>query len=505
MGRWWAQAAAQLVGPAALALVALGLRAAPVYAALLAVLVVLLASTVGGLWSGVVTAALAATIVNGVLRSPARVVTMIAPPNGIALVVFLVVAVVASQLVARVRARARQAEARADQTRRLLTLSEQVLARIAAASDVQGTLNALAGDIGRALSATRADIFLWDPDGPLDGAVGPASERLRAACRVYPDGPLHLAAAAGLPALCILPLARHGDQPALLVLEGGETSAAMVGAVVGLASLAVERLLLLRQVTLAEAARASDQLKSALLASVSHELRTPLAAIRVAATALQRSDVWADDAGREDLLRTVDEEAERLNRVIANLLCMSRIEAGALALDRHPCEVETLVWEGMRQAGLQPERRRVRLHLPEGLPEVDAEPGLAGLALANLMSNAVKYAPGASTVEIGARLARGGGLVAVWVDDRGPGIPPGEAERIFERFYRGPVARGSRGAPPGTGLGLSIARALVEAHGGRLWVEARPGGGSRFTATWPVAVARADDGRDASVARAGHR
>jgi two-component system sensor histidine kinase KdpD len=166
---------------------------------------------------------------------------------------------------------------------------------------------------------------------------------------------------------------------------------------------------------------------------------------------------------------------------------MSRIEAGALTLDRQPCEVETLVWEGLRQAGVRPEHGRVRVRVPETLPEISAERGLAGLALANLLSNALKYSPPQSVVDVDARLSADGRLVAVWVDDCGPGIVAGEAERIFEPFYRGGAAHAhGRQGPTGTGLGLSIARALVEAHGGRLWVEGRPGGGSRFTATWPV-------------------
>ena len=504
MGRAWTRVAAQVVGPAALAVATAGLLAlgsAPVDAALIYLLAVLLASTVGGLWSGAVTAVLGATAFNFFFLPPVRTLTIAAPPNWVALFVFLVVAVVASQLVARARARSREAEARADQTRRLLDLSEQVLARIADASEVEGTLAALAGDFGKALGADRARIVLWDPDGAfrLPGGLSPAwVQRLRAACPVVPEAPLTLPAGGGASEALVLPLARRGDHPALLVVEGTPARDELAGAVAGLASMAVERLFLLRRITEAEAAKKSDALKSALLSSVSHELRTPLAAIRVAATALQRADSWADAAGREDLLRTVDEEAERLNRVIANLLCMSRIEAGALTLDRQPCEVETLLWEGLRQAGVRQAHPRVRLRLPEGLPEVVAEPGLAGLALANLLSNAVKYSPSGSPVEVSARLSADSRLVAVWVDDRGPGIAAGEAERIFERFYRGGAARADgRHGPTGTGLGLSIARALVEAHGGQVWVEARPGGGSRFTATWPVVgaqgLARAGD------------
>ena len=494
----WVWAVRQSAGLAALAVATVGLhplRPNPADVALTYLLAVLLASTVGGLWSAAATALAGTAAFNFFFLPPVGTLTIADPANWVALFAFLVVAVVGSQLVARARARSVQAEARADRTRRLLDLSERVLARIAGATDQDATLAALAADFGRVLGADRALMALWEPDGP--GSLHPAADaphwpdgsldRARTACTVFPDHPLRLEGGPG-GTLLVLPLARRSEHPALLLASFARpVEPGLADAVAGLGSLALERLFLLHRITEAEAAKKSDALKSALLSSVSHELRTPLAAIRVAATALQRPEVWADAGGRTDLLRTVDEEAERLNRVIANLLCMSRIESGALSLERQPCEVEVLLWEGVRLAGLRLQRRRVGLALPEGLPEVDCDLGLGGIALANLLDNAVKYSPRETPVDIGARLSADGHLVAVWVDDRGPGIATGEAERIFQRFYRGGAGSPGRGGPAGTGLGLSIARALVEAHGGRLWVEARPGGGSRFTATWPVA------------------
>lgn len=498
MGVRWLRVARQIAGLVALAVATVGLHAVrpnPADVALTYLLAVLLASTIGGLWSAAATALAGTAAFNFFFLPPVGTLTIADPANWVALFAFLVVAVVGSQLVARARARSVQAEARADRTRLLLDLSERVLARIAGASDPDATLDALAEDFGRVLGTDRALIALWEPDRP--GSVHPSAalerwpagvlERMRAACTVFPDHPLRLEGGPGV-TLVALPLARRSEHPALLLaLFSRPVEVGLADAVAGLGSLALERLFLLRRITEAEAAKKSDALKSALLSSVSHELRTPLAAIRVAATALQRPEVWSDAPGRTDLLRTVDEEAERLNRVIANLLCMSRLESGAISLERQPCEVEVLVWEGMRQAGLRLDRRRVRLAVPEGLPELDCDLGLGGIALANLLDNAVKYSPRDSPVDVGARLSTSGRLVAVWIDDRGPGIAPGDAERIFERFYRGGAGALPGGGPAGTGLGLSIARGLVEAHGGRLWVESRPGGGSRFTSTWPVA------------------
>lgn len=471
------------------------LRPNPADVALTFLLAVLLASTVGGLWSGAVTSVLAALVFNFFYLPPAGTLTIADPANWFALAAFLVTAVVCSQLVARARSRSRQAEARAVQTRRLLDLSERILARVAASGDPRPTLAALATDCGRALGTDSALITLWEEHGPgtvfADHGAGnwqqAALSAVRRSGRTLPDRPITLWDEEGR-AVVLLPMGRSGPQPAALIARCARLpESGMPEAVAGLGSLAVERLFLMRQVTDAEAVRRSDALKSAILSSVSHELRTPLASIRVAATALQRPDVWADAGSRTDLLRTVDEESERLNRLIANLLTMSRVEAGALTLDRQACEVEALVWEGMRQAGTRLDHRRLLLRVPDGLPQVDCDLALGGIALANLLDNAAKYAPADTPIEIGGRLSADGRLVALWTDDRGPGVPPGEAEHIFQRFTRGTLPTGR--AAPGTGLGLAIARALVEAHSGRLWVEARPGGGSRFTSTWPVADA----------------
>ncbi len=492
------QIARGLAGPALLAVATLLLRAFRADAsdaALAYLLGVLVSAVAGGWWAGVVTSflALAALWVGFVRPVPARV------PAGadawFALGAFAVSAAVTTALVARAGARFRLAESREFQARRLLRLSERMLGGAGEAADLAAPLASLAQACGQAMGARRSLIQLWDPEG--GGRVYPESDRaiwpesslaaVAGACRRLPEAPLFWQDPEVGP-LSVLPLARRSAQPALLVAAGAPPQPDMAQAVAGLGSLALERLLLERQIFDAEAVRRSDALKSALLSSVSHELRTPLSSIRLAATALQRPDTWADPQGRVELLRAVDAEAERLNRVIANLLCLSRIEAGALQPDRRPREVAELVLEAVRQAGPRLDPARLQLEVPEHLPAVDCDVGLAALALANILDNAAKYAPAGTPVTLGARQAPGGRLVAIWVDDRGPGVPPAEAERIFDRFHRA-VPQGDR--TPGTGVGLSIARALVEAHDGRVWVEARPGGGSRFTTTWPAAAAGA--------------
>ena len=468
-------------------------------AALAYLLGVLVAAVAGGWWTGAATSGVAVAALWGLFVRPAQTRGPAGADAWFALGAFAVTAAVTTALVARAGARFRSAEAREFQARRLLRLSERMLGGAGEPADLAAPLEALAQACGEAMGARRALIRLWDPEG--GGQMVPEAElgawpastlaAVGAACHRLPEAPLSWQDAEMGP-VTVLPLARRSAQPALLVAAGARPQPDMAQAVAGLGSLALERLLLERQIFDAEAVRRSDALKSALLSSVSHELRTPLASIRLAATALQRPDTWADPEGRVDLLRAVDAEAERLNRVIANLLCLSRIEAGALQPDRRPCEVAALVFEAVRQAGPRLDPARLQLEVPEDLPAVDCDLGLAALALANILDNAVKYAPAGTPVTLGARQAPGGRLVAIWVDDRGPGVRPAEAERIFERFYRA-VPQGDR--TPGTGVGLSIARALVEAHDGRVWVEARPGGGSRFTTTW----ASAEGGRAAAA------
>ncbi len=464
-------------------------------AAVLYVLVATLAASLTVPWMAALDSLLALGAFTYAFLPPGGWPDFVAPADRFVLISFLVAALAAGQTACQAVAGRRRAQARAERARRLLELGQSILGRLSGPADSEDALAALAGECGRALGADRAFIQTWDPDAPPryypaggpDGWPAAAIAAAAAAVGVAPPKHHRRVAVDTRTHVLVTPIGRRSTHPAVLIALGGPgLGAELADAVGGVASLALEQSALLHQLAGAEALRQSDELKSALLSSVSHELRTPLAAIRVAATALQRPDVWADREGRSELLGTIDEESEHLNRVIANLLCMSRVEAGTLAPDVRPSDVEELVWEGMRQVGKRLEQRRVHVAVPEGLPAVSCDVGLAGLVLANILDNAAKYAPPDSPITIGARVSPDGGLVATWVDDTGPGVPPGEATRIFDRFYR--PSGGQRSGPRGTGLGLSIARAVVEAQGGRIWYEARPGGGARFTVTWPVAA-----------------
>jgi len=219
-----------------------------------------------------------------------------------------------------------------------------------------------------------------------------------------------------------------------------------------------------------------DQQRSALLRSVSHDLRTPLATIRAVTSDLQ---AWAsyDDATRADLLELVGDEAERLDRIVGNLLSLSRIEAGALQPDRQAVALDELVAERVRRLAPLFRRVRVQVDLPTDLPLVDADYSQLDQVVTNLVENAARHSPQGSTVRIGAR--RRDAMVEVWVADEGIGVTTFERSRIFEPFRRGEGSTSS-------GVGLAICKAIVEAHGGAIDVGPNPGGGARFGFTVPV-------------------
>lgn len=219
-----------------------------------------------------------------------------------------------------------------------------------------------------------------------------------------------------------------------------------------------------------------DEQRAALLRSVSHDLRTPLATIRAVASDLRAGPDY--DAGtRADLLDLVSDEAERLDRLVANLLNLSRIEAGALAPDRQAVDLGELVAECVRRLGRLLTGVRLQVDVPADLPLVDADYSQLDQVLVNLLENAARHTPPRSTVRVGARAAEG--HVTVWVDDEGPGVAGFEQEAVFQPFRRGAGSASS-------GIGLAICKAVVEAHGGTIAATGAPGGGARFEFTVPV-------------------
>jgi two-component system sensor histidine kinase KdpD len=240
----------------------------------------------------------------------------------------------------------------------------------------------------------------------------------------------------------------------------------------------------LERASLAEAAEQNrrraerEELRSTLLSSVSHDLRTPLGAITGAASTLLSQRDGSPEQ-RSELLETIYEEANRLNRMVSNLLDMTRLESGTLVLHKEWTPLEEVVGAALNRIDAQLAGRSVGTDLPKDLPLVPLDGALMEQVFFNLLENAAKYTPQGSPIDISARLD--GNAVVVDVADRGPGFAPGSEQRLFDKFYR---ERGTRAA--GTGLGLAICRGIMIAHGGSIAAENRSGGGALFRIRIPL-------------------
>ncbi|HEV2010094.1 MAG TPA: ATP-binding protein, partial [Candidatus Limnocylindria bacterium] len=269
---------------------------------------------------------------------------------------------------------------------------------------------------------------------------------------------------------------RRGTRPL------GERDGRFLGVVATqLASLA-ERAELQRHATEAEVLRQANELKTALLNAVSHDMRTPLASIKASAGSLRQRDVAWTDADRDEFAQAIEQQADRLDRIVANLLDLSRMEAGALRPQRALHDVGTLVEDVLERLHEQTAQHPVVVSIAEDLPPVSLDYVEIDQVLSNLVENAAKYAPAGTSIDIAAR--RVGDEVEIAATDRGPGVPADAVSRLFEPFFR---VRQSGGGPAGLGLGLAVAKGLVEAHGGQISVRARAGGGARFAFTLPLA------------------
>jgi len=245
-------------------------------------------------------------------------------------------------------------------------------------------------------------------------------------------------------------------------------------------ALALERTRLADEAQDARVRAETERLRSALLTSVSHDLRTPLAAITGAATTILDSGARLDQRVQQELVESVRDEAERLNRLVQNLLEMTRLESGALQLHRDWHPLEEVIGAALSRLSKRLTNRRVTTQVPPDLPLVAIDDVLIEQVLVNLLDNAIKYTPPESPIRIIATATDQ--AVTVEVADHGPGLPRGEEDKVFEKFYRGQPA-GGRGA----GLGLAICQGIVQAHGGRIWAQNLPEGGVAFLFTLPLA------------------
>jgi two-component system sensor histidine kinase KdpD len=245
------------------------------------------------------------------------------------------------------------------------------------------------------------------------------------------------------------------------------------------AALAIERAQFAEQAQQAQLLQATERLQTALLNSISHDLRTPLVSITGALSSLAEGGPGLDPEIYRSLLETAREEADRMNRLVGNLLNMTRLEAGAMQVVKQPGDIQDAIGTALDNLDDRLKERQVQIDIEEGLPLVPMDFVLIVQVLVNLIDNALKYSPLDLPIEV--RAGRNVSTVFASVSDRGVGIPAGDLEHIFEKFYR--VQRPEMIS--GTGLGLSISKGIVEAHGGRIWAENRLGGGTTISFTLP--------------------
>ncbi len=417
---------------------------------------------VGGLIPAVLTAVIGSALLNYYFTPPIHTFTIAGANNALALAVFVVVALAVSSVVGDAAKRTKQA------------------ARAGAESDLLVTT---AGSIMRGEQPLQAvvdrvrEAFGMETVTLLEREVGPEAALL-------PNGGWHWVATTGG-----APVERPEDADVEMPITEGLCLAArgrtlpatdrrVLGAFAAYAATALEQQ---RLTAAAEAARPiaeADRMRAALLAAVSHDLRTPLASAKAAVTSLRSDDVqWAAE-DYDELLATADESLDKLTRLVENLLDMSRLQAGAVAVFPRPADLAEIVARSLDDLG--PGGKTVIVEFPADLPEVAVDPGLLERVIANLVANALRYSPPGSPPVLTASSL--GGEVELRVIDRGPGIPAAAASRMFVPFQR----LGDTDNTTGAGLGLALSRGLTEAMGGTLEPEETPGGGLTMLLTLPA-------------------
>jgi two-component system sensor histidine kinase KdpD len=410
---------------------------------------VVVITVVGGFWPAVAAAIAASLLLNWYFTAPLHTFTIQQPRNLLALLLFVTVAVAVSSVVHLAARRAVQAARSRQEAASLLALAQTVLGGEDAPAAILAHLTSTHGGQAELIERTGGR---W-----VRVAASEAGEPLAAATRIdiRPD----------------LTLRVTGQRPSA-------TRALLVG-YAAQAAAALDRERLRTQAAQAEVLAEGNRIRTALLAAVSHDLRTPLASIKASVSSLRQADVEWSAEDEASLLATIEQNADRLDDLIGNLLDLSRLHTGTLQPLLRPVAVEEVAPAAL--LGLD-RGSRLELHVPESLPLVRADPGLLERVLANLFSNALRHSPAARPAELHARPLDGVGAVAIDVVDHGPGVADEDKERIFEPFVR--IDRQTSGV----GLGLAVAKGFAEGMGGSIAACDTAGGGLTIRITLPAAA-----------------
>lgn len=446
----------------------------PTTVALTLLVAVLLASAYWGLRLAVYLAVLATAVFNFFFLPPFGAFTIADSHNWIALLAFLVTALVASNLSERARQEAEEAKNQRQNVEYLYALSQQLLT----VENLPELMNAIPmfvaesfGTQGAALlTSANPTIYRSQPEFAFDAGL------------------LKSTSVRGEPTtsggVSYFPLRLGARTMGALAIIGGALSRETVEAIGSLVGTALERARAVSELTKTRAAQENERLRSALLDSVTHEFRTPLTSIKASVTGLL-ADSSLNQEQRNELLTVVNEETDRLNRLVGEAAEMAQLDAHVVRLDLHPeaiSEIVTSVVEDLRAALKE---HPVEVDIPADLPKVMADFQRIREVVRHLIENAAKYSPAGTPIRISS--VQNGLHVSTSIADRGPGIDSLEQTLIFEKFYRGEKQRYAAG---GTGMGLAIAKVIVEAHGGTIAVVSQPGAGSVFS--FDLQVSRPD-------------
>jgi two-component system, OmpR family, sensor histidine kinase KdpD len=449
-------------------------HANPTTVALTFLIGVLVVSANWGLRPAVFMAIVATLAFNFYFLPPIRTFTIADPQNWVALFGFLIVAIIASQLGDRARREAQSAIERREETERLYRFSQQLLS----SDKVAELLNVIPQYIVDCFGVAEAAISL--PNRP-------DIYRSSASRDVLDRHDLQLVCMRGEPKIdperhiVFMPLRMGVRVVGSMGLSGAQLSRETLDAVSSLIAIAIERAGAVEKLSRAEAARENEQLRSALLDSVTHEFRTPLTAIKASATSLL-SGAGLTEAQRLELLTVINEESDRLNRLVGEAAEMAQLDAHQVELRLGAHRIQDAVEDAVENSKSVLGHHPVDVELPDNLPPVRMDPDRISEVVMHLLENAAKYSSADCPIHITGEVRNG--MVMTSVADRGPGIDDFEQSLIFEKFYRG---RNQRLQVQGTGMGLAIAKAIVEAHGGQIGVTSQVGHGSVFYFTLPVA------------------
>src|SRR5262245_45305003 len=427
-------------------------------------------ATAWGLLEAIVASVAGALCFNFFFLPPLFTFYLADPQNWVALFAFLITAVVASQLSTSVKQRALEATQQREEMERLYELSRALML----VDERSATAGQISQHIAQAFDVDGVAVF----DRVTDHVYRTGAIDLPISDTKLRDAALQNTASYDAAAnLSVLPLSLGHDPVGSIAIYGGSISDTALQAIGNLAAIAMERELAEATTRRMEAARENEAMKSILLYALAHEFKTPLTSIKAAASSILDEGPPA----QKELVTVIEEETDRLDSLVNETIQMAQIEAGDFHLERRSHKVGDLITAALQKLRILLEDRQVQVETESDLPEVMADAELIGLTIRQLLTNALKYANPESPIVIGAQAAEG--VVTISVKDFGPGISPKDQKRIFEKYYR---VKDNTDRIPGTGMGLAIARNIVEAHGGKIWVESVLGQGSEFHFILPV-------------------